>query len=256
MALPTCECIDALPQADKLSAIYCALLENGTSLEGPFVVTGPYEDNAPAASFFPVLIGGKAVDAAGYAPAYTAGDAVQAAFDTVSGGLLVKQQLLTSADTVTTATQGYSAQVDITRPANATPYTAGDVLGGAITIPTIGPSAGRIILTNLALLPQVVSIPAGMTSFRLHLYSVTPPSALADNAPWTFTSVDWPSYLGYVDLGSPVDFGAALFVQATQVNQEIKLASTSVFGYLVTNGGFTPAGNSEVYRLDTYAVSV
>lgn len=158
---------------------------------------------------------------------------------------------------VTVASQGYGSVTTITRPANVTPYTAGDVLGGALTITNMGASGGESILTNAFLLPQITAIPAGMTSFRLHLYSATPPSAIADNGVWTFEATDQAVYLGYVDLGSPADFGNGLFVQAVPVNLQIKLAaSTSAFAYLVTNGGFTPAANSEVYLLNTRAVGV
>lgn len=152
---------------------------------------------------------------------------------------------------------GYVSNVTITRPANTTPYTAGDVLGGALTIATIGPTTGHVFITDGSLLPQITAVPAGMTSFRLHLYDATPVSAIADNGAWTFTSTDWPNYLGYVDLGSPVDVGSGLFVQATALNKKVKIATgTGIFGYLVTNGGFTPAGNSEVYSLQLGAVGI
>lgn len=235
--LPTCECIGSFYPTIVWQWIYCALLANNTLLEGisggtlDAQVQGTSADGTPA-SGNPIQVGG--VDAAGN---------VQPLLTDTSGAL-------------TTASQGYSAQVTITRPANQTPYTAGDVLGGALTIPLIGPLGGRVFLTTLALMPQIAAIPTGMTSFRLHLYSATPPSAIADNSPWTFTSVDWPSYLGYVDLGTPVDFGAALFAQVTQVDQQVKLATTSLFAYLIPNGGFTPAANSEVYRLDVNSVGI
>lgn len=140
---------------------------------------------------------------------------------------------------------GYTSQVSVTRPADTTAYAAGDVVGAAaaaITFPNIGAAAGTIILTSADLRIDVSSIPAGMTSFRLHLYNITPPSALADNAPWDLPSGDRASYLGYIDLGSPVDLGSTLFVQTpTDFRKEILMgASTSLFGYLVTAAGYTP----------------
>jgi hypothetical protein len=260
--VPGCDCIRAYSEADKLAFMYCLLLSSNGFLEtiagggssGALAsqVQGTAADDSPAVGN-PVQVGGVAVSGA-YAPAYADGDAAKLAIDGATGALLVLSQPLTSADVVTVASSGFSAQTTITRPANTTPYTAGDVLGGALTIPNIGPLAGSVILTNLALMPQIAAIPAGMTSFRLHLYSITPPSALADNAAWDLPAGDRASYLGYVDLGSPADFGSTLFVQAVQVNQQVKLTTTSLFAYLVTNGGFTPAANSEVYRLDTNAV--
>lgn len=168
--------------------------------------------------------------------------------------------LLTESDgtlhTVANST-GFNSVVTVTRPANATPYTANDVVGGALTITVIGPVSKPVILTTLFLEPQIAAIPAGMTSFRLYLYSVTPPSAIADNAAWDLPAGDRASFLGYVDLGSPADLGSTLFCQAPQQNLQTKLgASTSLFAYLVTNGGFTPAGNSEVYLVGVNSVAV
>lgn len=150
------------------------------------------------------------------------------------------------------ATPSGSAITTITRPANVTPYTAGDVLGGAIQITTGMTSGQRVMIAGMDLMPQIAAIPAGMTSFRLYLYNVTPPSAIADNSPWTFASGDRASFLGYVDVGSPALIGATLFCQLDQINKMIQMAgSANIFGYLVTNGGFTPAANSEVYQLRT-----
>ena len=158
---------------------------------------------------------------------------------------------------VAVTTAGYTSQPTVTRPANTTPYTAGDVVGGAITFTNAG--SGGVIITDIDLRIDITAVPSGMTSFRLHLYNVTPPSAIVDNSPWTFGSGDDASYLGYIDVGTPallVAGAASLFVETSGINKKILLASTSVFGYLVTNGGFTPAANSEVYtpRLQTVGV--
>jgi len=135
----------------------------------------------------------------------------------------------------------------VTRPANATAYTAGDVVGGAITFSAVGPAGGRSVRVNTASLRiNVAAVPSGMTTFRLYLYSVTPPSAIADNSPFDLPSGDRASFLGYVDLGTPADLGATLYSQ-TQPEVHLPLAGADVYGYLVTAGGFTPAGNSEVY---------
>lgn len=153
----------------------------------------------------------------------------------------------------------YVAVLPITRPANATPYAANDAVGAALaalTFPSMGPSGGSIMLTSVELEIDVTAVPAGMSTFRLYLYSVTPPSALADNAAWDLPSGDRASFLGYVDLGAPVDLGSTLYVRIDQINVHIKLAGTSLFGYLVTNGAFTPAGNSEVYTVTLHAVAL
>lgn len=146
-------------------------------------------------------------------------------------------------------TWAYRAQTTVTRPANQTPYGAGDVLGGAITFSNAGPAGSQLMITSVDLRAHITAVPSGMTSFRLHLYDATPPSAIADNAVWDLPAGDRANYLGYIDMGTPADVGATLYVQADAVNKQIKLADTvsTLYGYLVTNGGFTPAGNSEVY---------
>lgn len=140
----------------------------------------------------------------------------------------------------------FKSQPTVTRPANTTPYNAGDVVGGAIEFPEIPKGIG-LVVTSAHLRIDVGSIPSGMTSFRLHLYSVTPPSAIADNSAWDLPAGDRASYLGYIDLGSPADVGSTLFTQVDGISKQIHSRGTGMYGYLVTNGGFTPAGNSEVY---------
>jgi hypothetical protein len=112
------------------------------------------------------------------------------------------------------------------------------------------------MLTSSQLELDIAAIPVGMTSFFVALYSVTPPSALADNAAWDLPSGDRASFLGIVQLGTPVDLGSTLYVEQNIINKQIKLAGTSAFGYLVTATGYTPAANSEVYVCSLHSVGV
>lgn len=151
---------------------------------------------------------------------------------------------------VTPATQGYAAAVSLTRTNDTNAYTANDVIGAAtgstaaLTFPSMGPSGGQIMITSAALEIDVNAIPSGMTSFRIYLYNVTPPSALGDNAAWDLPSGDRASYLGYVDLGTPVDLGSTLYVETYNINKQLTLAGTSLFGYLVTAGAYTPSASA------------
>lgn len=150
------------------------------------------------------------------------------------------------------------SRTTITRPANTTAYTAGDVVGGVIRMVGIGMEGDHVLITAADLEIDVTAIPSGMTSFRAHIYDQPPASALADNAAWDLPSGDRGNYLGYVDLGVVSDLGSTVYTQADQVNKQFKLASgeTSLYVYLQTIGGFTPAGNSEVYRLRLRAVGL
>jgi len=156
----------------------------------------------------------------------------------------------------------YGASLTLTRTADTNAYTAGDVIGPATgstaaqVFPNMGPAAGgEILLTSVSLQVDISAVISGMTSFRLHLYSATPPSALGDNAAWDLPSGDRDSYLGYVDLGVPVDLGSTLYVEVNSVNKVITLASGTLYGYLQTIGGYTP-GSADVFRIKLHAALV
>ena len=149
----------------------------------------------------------------------------------------------------------YSSKGAFTRPANTTAYAAGDVVGAtaaAITFNALGSAFGMIKIDDANLRIDIAAVPAGMASFRLHLYNATPPSALADNAPWDLPSGDRAAYLGYIDLGTPADMGSTLFVQTDGSGfKTIALGnSTSLFAYLQTIAGFTPSS------ADAYSISL
>lgn len=167
---------------------------------------------------------------------------------------------------IVTSGLGFSSTVSITRTADTTAYTANDVIGinnsgsagaAALTFASIGPSGGAdIMITTARLEIDVASVPSGMTSFRLYFYNVTPPSALLDNAAWDLPSGDRASFKGYIDLGSPVDLGSTLYVEVNGINKQITVPSGgSLFGYLVTNGGYTP-GSGDVFKVTLHSMAV
>lgn len=163
---------------------------------------------------------------------------------------------------------GYTSAVTFTRPANVTAYTAGDVIGVADVsvaanagsaiheFTSIGPSGGTVLITAADLRIDVAAVPAGMTTFRLHLYDASP-TAILDNAAWDLPAGDRTAYLGYIDLAQMADVGSTLYVQNDQVNKQFKLASgsTSLYGQLVTNGGYTPS-SAAVKRLRLSGMAV
>lgn len=135
----------------------------------------------------------------------------------------------------------------LTRTADAALYAANDVIGAAtgstaaLTFATVGPAAGPITITSVDMEIDVAAVISGATSYRLYLYNITPPSALGDNAPFDLPAGDRASFLGYIDLGTPVDLGSTLFVQSGFVGKDIVLASANLYGYLVTIGTYTPS---------------
>lgn len=129
-----------------------------------------------------------------------------------------------------------------TRPANTTAYTALDVVGAtaaALTFPSGGGPGSMFSITGFEV--QVNQATVTATVFRLHLYSVTPPSAIADNAAFDLPTGDQPYYLGYIDSAASVDHGAANTAVSAFLDKGIRAAeSASIFGYLQAITGFTP----------------
>lgn len=163
--------------------------------------------------------------------------------------------------TFTLASTGYSAAVTLTRTADTNAYAAGDVVGAAtgstaaLQFSSMGPSGGRIMITSVSIEIDASAIISGETSYTLYLYNVTPPSALGDNAAFDLPSGDRASFLGSINLGTPVDLGSTLFLATDAVNKQIKLSGTSLFGYLVTTGAYTPT-SARVYVVTIHAVSL
>lgn len=157
-----------------------------------------------------------------------------------------------TADLVVVASTGLVASATFT-PAAAS-HTAGDVVGGAQTF-AFGAPAGSVIRIVSATL-RINNATIETTAWRLHLFSVTPPSALADDAAFTLPSGDLASYLGYIDISQVVDMGDTLFIDMPTVNKQVALAAsgTGLFGYLVNGTTLTPAAVAHIVTLNAVIV--
>jgi hypothetical protein len=146
----------------------------------------------------------------------------------------------------------FTRTLALTRTADVNAYIAGDVVGSAVaaggavlTFSSSGGAASPFSITGSELRVDLTAVPATMTSFRLHLYNATPPSALGDNAAWDLPAGDTASYVGYVDLGTPVDVGSTLYVQALNLNKAVRIAENApIYAYLQTIGAYTPASGT------------
>jgi hypothetical protein len=146
----------------------------------------------------------------------------------------------------------YRTTVTITRPSNTTAYTAGDVVGDTggsaiISLTAAGPTAGFVIIQSISLVFSDSTVPSGMGAFRVHMYSASP-TAIADNAAFDLVSGERDTYMGFIDLPTPVDFGSTLYTQTDYPGRLIKLgaASTTLFAELETRGAYTPVSASTV----------
>lgn len=131
----------------------------------------------------------------------------------------------------------------------AASHTAGDVNGAAAEFTLVGLTGSRVMITSATL--EIDSATAEATTWTLHLYNITPPSALADDAVFNLPAGDRGAYLGKIDLGTAVDQGDTQWVETHGINKQIKLSGTSVFGYLVNNTTLTPAAVAHIVTLHT-----
>lgn len=159
--------------------------------------------------------------------------------------LVGKVTLATSGGTEINFTASSSASVAFT-PAAAS-HVAGDANGAIGEFTSIGISASRIMITSASLV--IAGTTAEATAWRLHLFNVTPPSALADDGAFVLPAGDLASYLGFVDLGTAVDLVDNQYVEVNGINKQIKLAGTSVFAYLTNLTTLTPAAVAHTVTL-------
>ena len=142
----------------------------------------------------------------------------------------------------------YESTATITRAANTTAYTASnpnfDVYGGLFELQNIGQAGKGIFLSSFEISLNLSAVPSGMTSFTVYLYR-TAPTSIADNSIWTIGSDPPLDSLGFNVSMSPAKGGGKIVGVIKDLNQLFVLSSTSLWGYIVTNGAFTPAANSE-----------
>lgn len=145
---------------------------------------------------------------------------------------------------------GLSASVTVTRPSNVNVYAALDVLGptgggtASMNFALGAVSGSKIKINSVSLQRDVAAIPATETTYVLHLFNVTQPSAQADEATFDLASGDRASYLGNITIPQIVDLGSTLYVETAALNKIVQLSGTGIFGVLVTVGTYTAASAS------------
>lgn len=142
----------------------------------------------------------------------------------------------------------YQSTATITRAANTTQYAVNDVYGGAFELQNIGVANGHVVLTVVDIIFNITALPGGMGLFVLYLYSVTPPSAITDNNPFSLSNTDTASVITPtgLEVTAVLARGGGSVVASATFNRQIRLGnSTSLWGYLVTANAFTPANVSE-----------
>jgi hypothetical protein len=141
---------------------------------------------------------------------------------------------------------GTSSSAALTRPADATPYTAGDVMGESpiATYYTFGNVAasenGELTVTQASVQIDTGTI-TGLGQMRLHLYKAAPTAQL-DNAVFNIPAADRSNYLGYIAIESAVTFGdTAYMIKDSSFRARLSAGAKTLYGVLQTAAGFTPA---------------
>ncbi len=134
----------------------------------------------------------------------------------------------------------------ITRPATTPTYgvgaAIGDVSGTAIiAFPNIVRSAGEVMLTSITLELDVASSAIG--AMTLHLFNSSPTS-IADTDVWSFPSSDRGKWVADVQLVAPTDKGSTLVSSNDQINKQITMTETTLYGILTTDTSFTATAST------------
>jgi hypothetical protein len=149
-----------------------------------------------------------------------------------------------------TVTQAYRGTFSFI--CGTTAYAVNDAVGpggaaAALEFPNTGPRGAEVMITSVWLridAAALVTNGGNEGGYRLALFNVTPPSALADSGAWGLPSDDRDAFLGFVEIGTPAAqgaSGASLWVENNGLLKQVTLLGTGLWGYLLSNAAYTPS---------------
>lgn len=133
----------------------------------------------------------------------------------------------------------------------ASSHVAGDVVGGAQEFKSVGQVGQTVIIVSASL--RIANATAETSTWAVHLFDVTPPSAVADDGAFLLAAGDYPSYLGSVALAQTADLGDTQYIESNNIQKVVRLRGSSVFGYLVNGTTLTPGAVAHVVTLGIVA---
>lgn len=150
------------------------------------------------------------------------------------------------------------ATASFTRPANTTPYDAGDLVANNTTAASVAPMTFTVARTaggtGMIRRARIRKTGTGTTgaSFRLHLYRTAPATITnGDNGAWsTSGSAD---YIGAIDVTIDRAFtdgtaGNGVPLSGSEINFDLP-SGTTIRGLLEARGAYTPI-SGEVFTVD------
>ncbi len=135
----------------------------------------------------------------------------------------------------------FTATTTLTRPDNATQYTAGDVVVGLLTFASVGRANGAGAYVLNARVAESVA-PAATGSFKLWLFNAAPTVA-ADNAVFAPTDAQMLTCLGMIQLDGAHKLSVnTLYIPSSFTPLYVKCAAgvTTIYGVLTDAIGYTP----------------
>lgn len=146
----------------------------------------------------------------------------------------------------------------ITRPANTTPYTAGDIIANAVpgttyfTFPKSSQQGGYIVYAKLSTLNAAATAQdTGITGdYNIHIFQGT--SSIAtynDNAAFALSAAEANNYyLGYITVTVATIGGMKVAINASTLR--FAFFGHNITTVLETVTGYTPSANSIIYTIE------
>lgn len=145
----------------------------------------------------------------------------------------------------------------MTRPADTTAYTAGDVLGespvaGYYTFTPVAASSLGTMTVTQAQLQVDTGVVGSWGQTRLHLYKAAPTAQL-DGEAFNVPAADRANYLGYIGMETPIAVGdTAIYTAETDFKLRVDEGTRTLYGVLQAVTGFTPpTGTSQKVSIHT-----
>lgn len=146
--------------------------------------------------------------------------------------------------------QPFSPQIAVTPTVSASPdYSAGDVVGGIMTIPAAIRDTGTAILKNLTIRDSSNQKP----DLYILLFNALPTGTYTDNAAFAWGSDDFAKCIGYVMIGA-TDYltldskaiGFADFTRLVKVAENENPGSRALYAIAVAVGTINLASTSDL----------
>jgi hypothetical protein len=136
-----------------------------------------------------------------------------------------------------------SDNIVITRTANSGAYIAGDVYGTLFEITNFAEASKGFYLLNVNIISSLATLPSGMGSFKLYLFT-SQPSTIADNAAFTLASSSLTPQGVWLNTLSVITNATAATSETNEINLMRMRGAGNPWGYIVTQSAFTPAAST------------